>query len=562
MLIPRYYQKNAKEKFFEYTSSNHGKHPLIVLSTGAGKSMVIAMIIEEMLKWDHTKILILQHSKHLLTQNANELTNLLNDRLLDIGVYSAGLNSRDSRNRILFAGIQSIHDKAWSVAGYRDLILVDEAHHISVKSEGSYRKFLDQMIKINPKIVIGGLSATPWRTKGGLLCDPYHKDKIFDDICYEVTIPELINPNHPKNMDKTQYLCPLISPQKAMKSKVDLSNVHVVAGEYNLKEMESSFNKDDLIERTVEEIISYVPDRKKVIIFCAGIEHCEAVYDTFIRHGFTADRVHSKRTKDENEKAMNDFAKGNIKFLLNINSLTEGYNVKDIDCIAILRATMSPGLWVQMCGRGLRLHPSKENTLILDFGENCNRLGSIDSIEIKKQKDGTSRAEGAPQKVCPNCESQMALAVMICPDCGYIFPQKDKHEDEASEADIISKWKKPMTYDVSYVDYQVHSKAGSPDCLRVKYYVGDLVHYDEYVCPLHQGFAQKKAKRWLDQRLPVERLDEPLYTIEDIVKNRDKISEPVQILVDHNGKYPQITGFLFKKIEAKETEDVRAEATI
>jgi len=558
MLKLRYYQEDCVESFFNYTAENWNKNPVMVIPTGGGKSLVQATIIKRMLEWEHTRVLLLTHQAELIKQNYIELTNLIDDNLLDAGIYSAGLKCRDTRNRILFCGIQSVFKKAWEL-GFFNLILIDECHLVPHKSEGMYRAFLTEMKKINKNIVIGGLSATPFRLKGGLLHKG--KEKLFDDICHETTIPELVNPNHPKNRDKTQYLCDLVSPKKAMKSKVDLSSVHIRAGEYNAEEMEAAFNKDDLVERSVKEIIEYTQDRKKTLIFTAGITHCQAVCDAFIKFGQKADFVHSQRTEFENQKSLSDFAEGKIKYLINVNVLTTGYNVKSIDCIALLRSTTSPGLFMQMLGRGGRIHPDKIDCLVLDFGNNLLRHGPIDKIEVKEGKDGSTEVGTIPQKECPKCHSLLFLAVMTCPDCGYEFPERDKHEDKASEADIISKWKKPVTYDVSYVDYQVHSKVGSPDCLRVKYYVSDLLHYDEYVCPLHQGFAQKKAKRWLDQRLPEERLDEPLYSIEDIVKNRDKIDCPVQILVDTNGKYPQITGFLFQKIE-QEQENVRTEATI
>jgi len=559
-IIPRYYQKEALEAFQEYTANNHNSNPLIVLPTGTGKAYVQAMIVKWMLEWDHTKILLLTHDQNLVQQNYDEFTTLMNDQLIDAGIYCAGLKRKEYKNRITFASIQSVHKKSWSAIGFRDLILIDEAHLCPHKDEGIYRTFLNEMKKINKNIVIGGLSATPWRMKGGMLTKG--KTKIFNDICYEATIAELINPNHPKNKDKKQYLCNVITPKKAMKSKVDLFGVHIRAGEYALDELDIAFNKDDLVERSVKEIIEYTQDRKHVLIFSVSIEHCERIAEAFNKFGQVVDFVHSKRTDIENQRALSDFKTGKIKYLVNVDKLTTGFNQKNIDCIAVLRSTKSTGLYVQIIGRGTRIDPSKEDCLILDFGNLITTHGPIDKIEIREGKDGNTEIGTMPEKTCPVCESLMALAVMECPDCGYIFPERDKHEDKASEADIISKWKKPVIYDVSYVDYQVHSKAGSPDCLRVKYYVSDLLHYDEYVCPLHQGFAQKKAKRWLDQRLPVERLDEPLYSIEDIVKNRDKIEKPVQILVDTNGKYPQITGFLFQKIEQQETENVRTEATI
>lgn len=542
---PRYYQKEALEALQDYTANNHGKNPLIVLPTGTGKAYVQAMIVKWILEWDHTKILLLTHDQTLIEQNYNELLSLMDDRLVDAGIYCSGLKKRESRNRITFASIQSIYKRAWSDIGFRDLIIIDEAHRVPHNNEGMYRDFINEMRKINPKIIIVGLTATQFRTKGGLLTDG--KTKIFDEVCYEATFTELVNPNHPKNKDKKQYLCPPTTPKKAMKSSVDLSGVHVRMGEYVAEEMQSAFCKDDLVSRSVKELIEYSVDRNHVLVFTAGIKHCNEVTEKLKEFGQCADCGHSDKSDIENQKALSDFKSGKIKFLVNVDKWTTGFNYKPVDCIGILRAMKSPGLYIQITGRGTRIHESKQDCLVLDFGRNIETHGPIDKIEIKKQKDGTAKAEGMPEKVCPSCESMLALAVMVCPDCGYEFPQKDKHDDTASEADIISKWKRPEPYDVEYIHYSIHQKTGSPDMLRVQYYISDLYSYSEYICPMHTGFAKKKALRWLELRLPVEDLDKPLCSIQDIIDHKDKIKQPKQIIVDLNGKYPNIIGHIFEE---------------
>jgi DNA repair protein RadD len=544
MLKLRYYQEDAVESFFDYTANNWGQNPLIIIPTAGGKALVQATIIKRMLEWSNTRILLLTHDQNLIQQNFDELMGLMNDQLVDSGIYCASLKRRDTRNRVLFAGIQSVYKKAWEL-GFFNLILIDEAHLTNHKDEGMYRSFLKEMKKINKNIVIGGLTATGFRLKGGFLHKG--KTKLFDDVCHETTIAELMNPNHPKNRDKKQYLCPLISPKKAMKSKVDLSEVHTRMGEYVSEEMQTAFCKDNLVERSVKEIIEYTVDRNNILVFTAGIKHCDAVVEAFEKFDQTVGFVHSKRSDIENQKALSDFKKGNIKYLVNVDKLTTGYNQKNIDCIAVLRSTQSPGLWIQILGRGCRLHPDKENCLVLDFGGNIDRIGPIDKIEIKEAKDGSLEVGTMPQKTCPKCESVLFLAVMVCPDCGYEFPQRDKHDDEASEADIISKWKRPEAYDVEYIHYSIHQKIGSPDMLRVQYYISDLYSYSEYICPMHTGFAKKKALRWLELRLPVEDLDKPLCSIQDIIDHKDKIKQPKQIIVDLNGKYPNIIGHIFEE---------------
>jgi DNA repair protein RadD len=551
-LIPRYYQNNAVREFFSYIDYNPGRHPLIVLPTGSGKSAVMAMIILEMLKFEGTRVLVLAHRAKLIEQNAQELTGLLNNIFYDVGIYSASLKQRDTQSRVLFAGIQSVYNKAWEL-GFFDMILVDEAHRINIKAEGMYRQFLDEQTKINPKIVIGGLTATHYRTKGGLICDEAHENRIFNDVCYEVSIRELMDSGHLKNRDKQQYLCPIISPSKSMQSRVDLSGVSIRGGEYVQNEMENAFMVDDLIENTVNEILSYVQDRNKVLIFTAGKRHCGTVYQTLLAKSCTVGMVHSGFKHEENEQILKDFSDGRIKFLLNIDVLTEGYNDKSIDCIAVLRATQSVGLWVQIVGRGFRLHPSKDDCLILDFGGNIMRHGPVDKIEVKRQKNGEGRTVyTSPQKECPNCKSLIAIQALTCPDCGYEFPLPERHDDEASTENILSKWKPPVEYEVHHVTYSRHEKKDKPDSMRVDYHIDMGTRFSEYICLDHDGFAKKKALQWVAKRTS-ERID----TVDVALICKELFRQPKSILVNENDKFPRIVSYIF---ETAEEEAARKEA--
>lgn len=119
--------------------------------------------------------------------------------------------------------------------------------------------------------------------------------------------------------------------------------------------------------------------------------------------------------------------------------LTTGFDAPITDAIAILRPTNSPGLLVQMVGRGLRLHPDKRDTLILDFGGNIERHGPIDQINAGSISQSEARGE-APAKECPICHSVIAAGYSECPDCGYGFPSPDrkKHKSKASDAGVLS----------------------------------------------------------------------------------------------------------------------------
>jgi len=538
MLKLRYYQQDAIDNCFKYIckAENYGNNPLIVLPTGSGKSLVIAKIAEMVLSDKNTRVLNLAHQKNLINQNFEEYVGVMEGQLIDAGVYSAGLNRRDTQNRMIFASIQSVHNKAWQL-GWFDIILVDECHMINSKDEGTFRSFLNEMKKINPKCVIIGLSATPFRMKGGILCDEENEERLFHSICHETPMPELMSANHPKNIDHIQYLCPLVSP--GIVNYADISKVHTMAGEFNLKEMEEAFNQDALVDRAVQEILTKAINRKKILVFSAGIKHAQTIYDAFKRYGVDAGLVHSKNVDSDLE--LEKFKTTDLRVMINCDVLTTGYNQKNIDCIAMLRSTKSIGLYVQIAGRGIRMSPDKNDCLYLDFGTNIERMGPIDKIEIFKKKKGRFVVGGAPVKRCPKCNYMVAVSANICPDCGYEFPETPKHEDKASDADILSTWKKPETIDVQKIVYSAHWKENVIfPSLRVDYYTDIASFESEWVCIEHTGFAKNRAIQWIKNRT-----ETPFKTVQELLDNEDVLRKPKQIIIDKNQKFHKIIGYLF-----------------
>jgi DNA repair protein RadD len=526
-----------------YENHNFVANGIVVHNSG--KSLVQAYIVEEIIKHEGTRVLNLTHQKELIKQNYIELMdNFGNEMFLDVGIYSAGLKCRDTQNRIIFAGIQSVYKKAWEL-GWFDVILIDECHLIPHRSEGMYRTFLAEMQKINKNVVICGLSATHYRMKEGLLTEG--KGAFFHDVCHETTIRELMDPNDPRNLDNVQYLCTLKS--KNAVNKADLSRVSIRGGEYVPGEMEKAFLFEDLVGKAVNEIIEYTHDRKKNLIFTAGIQHCEEVTHRLLDCGHTTQCVHSKKSSKENEKILKDFKDGRFRYLVNVNTLTTGFNEKAIDCIALLRSTLSPGLYYQICGRGLRLHPDKQDCLVLDFGRNIERHGPIDQITIRKKRDGKKRAEGMPQKECPNCQSLVNLPTMQCPDCGYEFPEKDKHDEEASDLNVVSQWQDPEEKVVTDVKYFRHKKAGKPDSLKVEYASGLLHNYSTWVCIEHFGRAKREAIKWLSFVT-----DREIETVTDALKYCKEFKTPSKIIVDSNGRYEQIIGYTYQDEKEEEVE--------
>ncbi len=202
----------------------------------------------------------------------------------------------------------------------------------------------------------------------------------------------------------------------------------------------------------------------------------------------------------ERDRVITAFKTGEIQYLVNVNVLTLGFDAPNIDAVAMVRPTLSPGLYYQMVGRGFRLHDGKENCLVLDFGGNVLRHGPVDAIRLQTIEP---RGNGeAPAKQCPECLSLIAAGYTQCPDCGYVFPVPEPrtHEATASTEGILSGEVTTTTYMVEDVSYHVHHKRGAaedaPRTLRVDYHFSFHQVQSEWICFEHTGWPRRKAEDW------------------------------------------------------------------
>ena len=445
----RGYQQIAVNAVYDYMRKSD-LNPCVVLPTGAGKSIVIAKIVTDAVTLWQGRCLILAHVKELLEQNAAKIAALCPE--IDIGIFSAGLNSRNTRERVIVAGIQSVYDKAAQLGSF-DLVLIDEAHLIPPDGDGMYRSFLDDMKKINPNIRLIGLTATPYRLKGGLIC---RKENLLNEVCCEIGVRELI---------VAGYLSKLRS--KNGKYKADLDNLHIRGGEFVAEDVEKAMDNERLVTASCREIAELCKDRKKVLIFASSIDHCRHIAETIreqtheecgIVTGHTPKLERAEildRFRGITQKNLFGEAKPELKYLVNVGVLTTGFDAPAIDCVAILRPTNSAGLYYQMVGRGFRLSPDtgKTDCLILDYGGNIMRHGPVDMIRIT-ENPGRKGNGGAPVRECPQCQSVFPAGRTACPDCGYEFPREERelrHDSRACSDGILSGESSELEYPVKDV---------------------------------------------------------------------------------------------------------------
>lgn len=523
MLRP--YQQRSIDQLYSWFEANASGHPCLVLPTGSGKSHVIAALVKDAVQtYKGTRILMLTHSKELITQNLEKLSHHWNDA--PVGVYSASLKQRDLDQPIIFAAIQSVRNRADEI-GHIDLCIVDEAHAINHGQTGGYRKLIAALSEINPHLRVVGLTASPYRLGHGMI----HKgdDVLFDDIIEPVSIEQLVN---------NKFLAPLRS--KHTQLTYSTAGIKKSGGEFVAGELERAVDTADNNERVVRETIERAQGRRSILVFCAGVSHAQHIADLFAQHGESSACVTGDTLLDERDRIIAQFKTGAIRVLTNVNVLTTGFDHTGIDCIVFLRPTTSPGLYYQMAGRGLRVDPAKDDCLVLDFAGNVSRHGPITAIQPPR-KAGKGTGEMAT-KQCPECSEIVLVTAQQCPSCQYQFTDgKEKKILSLHDDDIMGL--DPIDMDVTLWAWRVHtSRTSGKKMLKLTYY-GALSDPPvvEYFPVLHDGYAGNTARASVAEIALRAGVDYKLLIDIDIsVKTLQSGKPPKSIKYRRDGKFFKI----------------------
>lgn len=587
---PRPYQEFAIGSLFSFFGTKREGNPVVVMPTGTGKSIVIGGFIwQVMATWPTQRIMMLTHVKELIAQNADKLQTMW--PAAPLGIYSAGLKSRQSYYPITFAGIQSVVNLA-PMFGHVDIIIIDECHTVSPNDDTSYQKFIADLKAINPNLRVIGLSATPYRLGLGMITE----GGIFTDIACDMTTLDAFNWFFDEG-----FLSPLIP--RPTKTELDVSDVKKRGGEFIDKDLQRAVDKSEITEAALREAMELAHGRRRVLVFTTGVDHTEHVTDALRLLGESAVCVHSKMGDKERDASLAAHRNGEARWMVNNNVLTTGYDDAEIDCIVMLRPSNSPGLWVQMLGRGTRpfyasgfdlnttegrlaaiANSVKKNCLVLDFAGNTMRLGPINDPVIPKRK---GKGGGPPPvKFCERekmrnhapkesaitadqwrafheyyerdfsgvwrvtgCGAYNHTSARNCCECGAEFIFKPKIESDASTNELIKRKKdvephddgpQVETFDVDKVVYAVHDKAGGSKSMKVTYHCG-LRAFSEWVPAWHETGVKHKGKAWWEERADIELPETP----EEAVELSDELTVPRQIRVWINKKYPEVMGHVF-----------------
>lgn len=368
-LTPRTYQAECVEKITSALTMQG--NDLVVLPTGAGKSLVVAMIADIL----NQPLLILQPSKEILEQNHDKLACYVDPS--EIGVYSASMGEKNI-GRYTLATIQSIYQTP-ELFRHIKVVVLDEAHGLNPKSMGMYMKFLKAIG--NPKVI--GLTATPYRLDSMYVDWGQENARIvttiklinrmkgffWSRILFNMSMQDLIDMG---------YLC---AP-----TYIDASVIEQQEVPLNISRSEFDMVKFDELMTTREEkimqAIAYAEaNSKSVLIFCSSVFQAEKfqgkVPDSAV--------VTAKTPKKERDRIIKGFKNHTIKTVFNVGVLTTGFDHPSLDCIILLRPTRSIMLYVQMVGRGVRIAEGKTSCKIIDLTSTVKNMGRVETIRLVKE---------------------------------------------------------------------------------------------------------------------------------------------------------------------------------
>lgn len=315
---------------------------LCALPTGSGKTYLAISVSQEF-----QRTLFVAHREELIAQTVAAVERIDPDR--QVGYVVQGRHEVDAP--FVVGMVQTLANRLEKIPpDWFDLLVIDEAHHSSAKT---YRTIADHF---TPKLRLG-LSASPERTDGADLSN------LFSEISFELTLAEAI---------ESGYLVKPIARQCL--TSCSLAGVKSLAGDLNERDLSVAVDVPERNQFIVAKYQEHAPDRR-AIAFSVDIKHARNIAAAFNDAGVPAEWV-AGDCPDRADKLAR-FAAGEFQVLASCMVLVEGYDCPAVDCVLMCRPTKSRSLYCQQIGRGLRLHPGKDDCIVLDFVDVASRHSLI-----------------------------------------------------------------------------------------------------------------------------------------------------------------------------------------
>ena len=534
----RPYQQDAIDAMIAHWRSGQ-KNPLAVLPTGAGKGPLLAFIARYFVQRGG-RVLILAHRAELVSQNAKHCATVMPDKT--IGVWSAQLNSR-TVGHVTVAGRDSIANYV-SALGRIDLVLVDEVHLVSTKEQTRYARILSEVRAGRPGAQIAGLTATPYRADQGYLTQG--DGALFDAVAYEAKVRDLLEDG---------WLANIVTGDPS--AQIDVSAVKVRGGEFVAADLEMASDLDEVTQAVARDVKAAIDaGRRSAMVFATGAKHCAHLVEALRGQGLRTAGVTQATTTEDRRQIIADFKTYALDAIVNIDTLTTGFDAPNVDIIASARPTQSPSLHVQKIGRGLRpmyacgmvapdstrayrleqikAGPKAGGCLLLDYGGNLARHGPIDDVRVKEKRAGSGEA---PVKLCPVCYRPLPTATRVC-ECGHEFPPPEKKANAtASKLPAIGGGIAERHGDVTRT-YRLHEKNGRT-MVRVDYSGAAGRLGSEFVNVEDRGWAGEQAFRWWARHVGGQPYETAAECLQHLLEHG---ARPVSwVEITRKGKYPEVT---------------------
>lgn len=405
------------------------KKPLVVLPTGAGKTVCFAWMAEASQKNNKT-VWFLVHRSELLKQTEETFERF--------GI---------KMERIYIGMVGQVANNANKFPP-PDVIIFDEGHHAAANT---WKKITERY----PQAWVIGLTATPSRLDGKPL------GKIYDDLIVGISTADLIKQGHLSGFK-------MFTVQGA-----DLRQLRTKRGEFDMQDA-----SDQLMRRAVYgDVIDTYKEHAyglQAICFCTTIAHSEAMADEFTRAGIDAVHFDGNTPKKQREEIVRRFKNNEIQILCNVDLIGEGFDMPACDCVIQLRPTQSLTIYLQQTGRALRPRDGKV-AVILDHVGNLERHGWPQeerqwSLKDKVKKNDACLPNGMLKiRHCENCFGVYDARFNCCPICGTEYIPTRQEIENVKEVNLKQAMYEREQMEFEYLNSQkaINEARNINDFLRI-----------------------------------------------------------------------------------------------
>jgi superfamily II DNA or RNA helicase len=437
MLTPRRYQEHAIAQLDDAERRGVNR-PLVVHPTGTGKTVTFAHWLAR--RADRGRGIILVNREELADQAVGKLSMIAPE--LSAGVVKAERNDVDAQ--LIVGSVPTLmHENRMEqllAAGPFSTVVADEAHFAPAPS---WIKVLTALGSFNPYgPVTAGFTATPERDGKPL--------SVWQEVVAYMSIREAIYGDRRKG-EEGGYLVPIL-PAQTIETRMDLGRVRKTGGDYSEGDLGDELEVSGAVDQIADGIKEHASDRKG-LVFTPTIRTAELVAEALRARGITAEAVSGETPRAERRAILARLRSGETQYVANCQVLTYGFDEPSISCVVVARPTKFHGLYIQMIGRGTRLHPGKADLLILDVVGASVRHELITRVDLddlptdQRRKKAAEPSEGLKCGTCDGpCQDPEAHA---CRLCGRIMPARlvkdgeTRHETcqvgKAEKVDVFGK---------------------------------------------------------------------------------------------------------------------------